>query len=56
MGMTTIIRKNLTKTVIRELFRNILPRKKFDAQKYCGIIQLNIDPLKYQRPVRDEWQ
>lgn len=54
--MTTIIKKNLSKKAIKELFLKILPKKKFDAQKYCGIIDIKVDPLKYQRSLRDEWK
>ena len=54
--MTTVIKKNFSKTAIQELLKKILPLKKFNAQKYCGVIQLNIDPLQYQKSLRNEWE
>ena len=27
----------------------------FNAYKYCGIIKWKIEPVKYQKELRDEW-
>lgn len=54
--MTTIIRKNLSKADIQELLKKVVPVKRFNAFKYCGVIKLTIDPLKFQRQLRDEWE
>jgi hypothetical protein len=31
-------------------------KKNVDLSKYAGIMKLSIDPLEYQRQIRDEWQ
>jgi hypothetical protein len=31
-------------------------KKIVDLSKYAGIMKLSIDPLEYQRQIRDEWQ
>ncbi len=34
--------------------RKIMSKKKLS--KYFGVLRLSVDPLKYQREIRNEWQ
>lgn len=31
-------------------------RKRIDLSKYAGKVKFDIDPLEYQKQVRDEWR
>ncbi|TLD41110.1 MAG: hypothetical protein JETT_2631 [Candidatus Jettenia ecosi] len=35
---------------------NIAQKHLFNAYKYCGIINWKIEPVKYQKELRDEWK
>ncbi len=54
--MTRIIKKNLSKEAIDAILRELYSYKKFDAKKYCGVIQLKQSPLEIQKNLRDEWE
>lgn len=56
--MVTIIKQGSTKELIQELWINLFKerkRKGVDANKYCGILKLEEDPLEIQKRLRDEW-
>lgn len=52
------IKKNASKMdvnkAIRKLSRHIIKRKK-DPFKYYGKLKIDIDPVKWQKEIRDEW-
>jgi len=54
--MVTIIKKGMDKKEIEKLFSSFDGNKKFDAYKFCGIIQLKDDPMDIQKSMRDEWK
>ena len=37
-------------------FQSSEAKENVDLSKYAGIMKLSIDPLEYQRQIRDEWQ
>ncbi|NER01808.1 MAG: hypothetical protein F6K17_03750 [Okeania sp. SIO3C4] len=37
-------------------FQSSEVKENVDLSKYAGIMKLSIDPLEYQRQIRDEWQ
>lgn len=32
------------------------PKKRMDARRYCGVIELREDPLLIQQKLRSEWE
>lgn len=57
--MVVVLKKGASKKEmerINERLRKMRPRRKLDAQKYCGVIKLKEDPLAIQRRLRDEWE
>ncbi len=38
-----------------EKIRQTKPLRGIDAYKYCGLINLEEDPIEIQRKMRDEW-
>ena len=36
--------------------QDIEKKRLFNAYKYCGVIKWKIEPLKYQKELRDEWK
>lgn len=54
MGLI-IIKENIDddeKKKIQEIEKKHL----FHAYKYCGVLKWEIDPLRYQKELRDEWE
>jgi len=52
--MVQVIKKSDSKNSAKKKL-NTQPdstKKKFDAQKYCGIINWDINPIEYQREAR----
>jgi hypothetical protein len=54
--MTIVIKKSQSKSIIEELLSKIPHKKQFDASKHCGVLRLSIDPLKFQKDIRSEWE
>jgi hypothetical protein len=52
----TLNQFNYNKADIQKILGQIEPVRKFNALKYCGKLRLTIDPLKYQKQIRDEWE
>lgn len=50
------IKKNTDLEEIRRLLASLSKLKKFDAQKFCGVLKLNQSPLAIQKSMRGEWQ
>lgn len=57
--MVSIIKKGATKKEIKILQQNLNKNtssgKKFDANKFCGLIKFKDDGLEIQKNMRDEW-
>jgi hypothetical protein len=55
--MVTIIKKGTPKDEIKKRVKEVVdktPGKKI--MKYAGKLKTEIDPLEYQRQIRDEWK
>lgn len=56
--MTYRIKKGTSLKDFNKLLQSITNKsvkKGFQAKKYCGILTTDIDPLDYQKQLRDEW-
>jgi hypothetical protein len=57
MGKIRKITKGMSKEELRKILD--LPEETssrgIDAKKYCGVINWDVDPIKYQKDVRSEW-
>ncbi|HUH33646.1 MAG TPA: hypothetical protein VLZ28_06805 [Daejeonella sp.] len=54
--MVTIIKKGTTKEEIGKQIDKVVsksPRK--DIREFAGKMNIDLDPLKFQRQMRDEW-
>jgi len=49
------ITNKTTKEQISKFFNKLKIGKSLDAKKYCGALKWDVDGLKYQKQVRDEW-
>ncbi|MBX3008374.1 MAG: hypothetical protein KF816_10140 [Melioribacteraceae bacterium] len=56
--MVTIIKKGMHRKEILSLLSQKSSKKKktIDLKKYCGTINLKVDPLKMQKKLRDDWK
>ena len=55
--MVTIIKKGTSKEEIKkQVDKAISKTPKKDITKYAGKLRTDIDPLEYQRQMRDEWE
>jgi hypothetical protein len=54
--MVTILKKGTKKEDFVRKLSGLKNIKRFDANKYGGIITLNKDPLAIQKRMRDEWE
>ena len=55
--MVTIIKKETSKEEIIKRVNEVVSKSpKGDIMKYAGKLQTDIDPLEYQRQMRDEWE
>lgn len=56
--MITVIKKGARKEDIKKMLQKIelIPKKGFDARKFCGILKTEEDPVDTQKRLRDEWQ
>lgn len=55
--MVTIIKKGTPKEEIKQRVNEVVSKSpKVDIMKYAGKLQTDIDPLEYQRKLRDEWE
>tara|TARA_R110000850_G_scaffold125647_1_gene244178 strand:+ start:459 stop:635 length:177 start_codon:yes stop_codon:yes gene_type:complete len=57
--MTTVLRKGSTPEqiakILEDLKSRVVVKDGLDAEKFCGQLKLDIDPLKIQQELRDEW-
>lgn len=55
--MITIIKKGTPKEEIKKRVNEVFSKApKKDIMKYAGKLKMDIDPLEYQRRMRDEWE
>ena len=55
--MITIIKKGTPREDIKKQITNAVSgSRKRDISKYAGKLKLEVDPLDYQKQMRDEWK
>jgi hypothetical protein len=55
--MVTIIKKGTPRDEIKKRIRNAFSKsQKRDISKYAGKLTLKVDPLEYQKQMRNEWK
>lgn len=55
--MVTIIKKGTSKEKIKEKIDEAVSRTpKKNIKKFAGALSTSIDPLEYQKQIRDEWE
>jgi len=55
--MVTIIKKGSPKDEIRKRINKVVSKsQKKDIRKYAGILKTDIDPIDYQKNMRNEWE
>jgi hypothetical protein len=54
--MSITITPKMSLEEIKKLLERLPVGKRMDAKKHCGVINLNVDPLVYQKQARDEWR
>jgi len=54
--MTHLIEKSISKKKFDEIIKSIIPSKSKSLKKFSGLIKKDIDPLKVQSELRDEWK
>ena len=56
--MTTILKSGLPIDVLKKQLENAFEKKNkgINTEKYSGAIKSEIDPIEYQKKIRDEWQ
>ncbi len=55
--MATIIKKGTPIKEIRKRVNKVVAKnRKKDIRKYAGILKADIDPLAYQKQLRNEWE
>jgi hypothetical protein len=55
------IKKGASKAEIQQLFQQLISQqakksKGFDAYEFSGSVKLKLNPLEYQKNLRNEWQ
>ena len=55
--MVVLIKKKATKKEIDAVIKKVTAKKKkgFNPYKHVGKVKWNVDPVEYQRKLRDEW-
>lgn len=54
--MVVILDRTSTKKDLEKFLKSLKGKKKFNAAKYCGKIQLKEDALAVQKRLRNEWE
>ncbi|WP_164891183.1 hypothetical protein [Botryobacter ruber] len=55
--MVTIIKKGTPKKEIKKLITEAISKApKSNIMKYAGALKTDIDPMDYQKQMRDEWE
>ncbi len=50
-----ITKDSITESKKKEA-QDIEKKHVFNARKHCGVVKWKIDPRKYQKALRDEWE
>lgn len=54
--MVTIIKKGTPLVKMKKLLKDAFKKApKKDLRQYAGVLQADVDPVKYQQQMRDEW-
>lgn len=53
--MVVILKKTGSKKDLDDLLKKLKVGKPFNSRKHLGKLKLNIDGLKYQKAIRNEW-
>ncbi|HEX8546748.1 MAG TPA: hypothetical protein VF691_07270 [Cytophagaceae bacterium] len=55
--MVTIIKKGTPKQEAKKLIDEAVAKAgRKDLRKYAGVLKTDIDPLEYQKKIRNEWE
>ena len=57
--MVTVLKYGSKKEAIKQLLDRLNKQTEIDgidAYKYCGVINLEVDPMDIQSKLRDEWK
>ena len=55
--MVTVIKKGTPKDEIKKQIDEVVSKApKKDIRKYAGKLKMDIDPLEYQKQMRNEWE
>lgn len=55
--MVTVIKKGTSKDEIKKQIDEVVSKApKKDIRKYAGKLTIDIDPLEYQKQMRNEWE
>jgi len=56
--MVMTIKRGASKKIISQRLTEIYStaKKGFEASKFCGVLQLEEDPLSIQKRLRNEWE
>jgi hypothetical protein len=55
--MVTVIKKGTPKEEIKKRINEVVTKTpKQDIMQYAGKLQMDVDPLEYQKQMRDEWE
>ena len=56
MGNVIVVEKGTEKDELEARLKSLKVDNKFPASKFCGKIDIDEDPLKIQKRLRDEWR
>jgi len=57
LNMVTVIKKGTPKDEIRKKIDAVVSQTpKKSIKEYAGVLKTAIDPLEYQKQIRDEWE
>ena len=51
-----VLKTNEKKGKAKKIISMLSPKGGLNAKKYCGKINFQVDPLVYQKRIRDEWE
>lgn len=55
--MVTVIKKGTSKEEIKKRINEVVSKSsKKNIRKYAGTLKTSIDPLEYQKKLRNEWE
>lgn len=54
--MSITITNKMKDSQIKDLIKKMKTKPKKDLSKYAGTIKWDVDPVDYQRKIRNEWE